>query len=885
LLFSDIEGSTALLHRLGERWGEALSAQRSLLRRAFESHGGTEMGTEGDSFFVVFRSAHEAIRAAVEGQRALQSHDWPNGVDVRVRMGLHTGEPQRHEDGYIGEDVHRAARIGSTAHGGQTVLSQATRALVEDLTAELEIRDLGRHRLKDLAGDERLYDVVGPGLLGDFPPLRSLGKRAALPTSTTPLIGRQAETAAVLAAFREPGARLVTLTGPGGAGKTRLATAAAAELDDASSDGVYFVPLHAVDRGERMWSGIAEALDVGPGNPVDKVVSHLAERSVLLVLDNLEQIPDADVVVSQLLSGAPRVKVLATSRRPLLLVGERELPTPPLELPPPEAPSSAADDATPAVQMFLRHAQLVRPSFRLTADNRADVIAVCRRLDGLPLAIELAAASSRLLTPRALLSRIDNRLGSGLTAADRPERQRTLGATIAWSYDLLAEEDRRVFRRLGVFHGSCDLDAIEEVAGEPGLETIDVVTRLVSTSLVRVDEGADGEPRIALLETIRRFARDLLTACAEADEVRHRHLRWCTAVADRATSQMRGPLHPVALDTIALVEADVRGALDWSLRPAADPADPAELDRVQGGLELMAIATRYWYRFGSTAEARQWQERGLAIIDAEGDEGSGAGQDEARSTLLHGLGVSTLQHGERQHAVELFERSLRMSRAIGRQDLEARALNDLAIAARQQGDYERSMELFEQCRDTARAAGSLTFEATALGNMVVVLNDLGRYADAADMALASMEVNLRNNDHWAIAVDRLNYVAAILRTDGPAVALARYDEWADEVASFRDKELGLDLCEVGAAIAAGLDRPELAARLAASADSHRTSIPMPRSAAEQAMVDGYLAPARAALSDADWAAAYRTGAGLSVEEAVALVRAIRQPAAAMDAER
>jgi hypothetical protein len=195
------------------------------------------------------------------------------------------------------------------------------------------------------------------------------------------------------------------------------------------------------------------------------------------------------------------------------------------------------------------------------------------------------------------------------------------------------------------------------------------------------------------------------------------------------------------------------------------------------------------------------------------------------------------------------------------------------------------MELFEQCRDTARAGGSLTFEATALGNMVVVLNDLGRYADAADMALASMEVNLRNNDHWAIAVDRLNYVAAILRTDGPAVALARYDEWADEVASFRDKELGLDLCEVGAAIAAGLDRPELAARLVASADAHRASIPMPRSAAEQAMVDGYLAPARAALSDADWAAAYRTGAGLSVDEAVALVRAIRQPAAAMDAER
>ena len=676
----------------------------------------------------------------------------------------------------------------------------------------------------------------------------------------------------------------MTLTGPGGAGKTRLATAAAAQLDDAHPDGVYFVALHSVEQGERMWSAIAEALDVGPGKPVDQVARHLAERSVLLVLDNLEQIPDADVVVSRLLSDAPQARVLATSRRPLLLVGERELPTPPLELPPSAGSSTPADDAAPAVQMFVRHAQLVRPSFRLTDENRADVVALCRALDGLPLAIELAAASSRLLTPRALLSRIDNRLGSGVTATDRPERQRTLGATITWSYGLLAEEDRRVFRRLGVFHGSCDLDAIEEVAGEPGMETIDVVSRLVSTSLVRVDEGADAEPRIALLETIRRFARELLTESNEAEQVRRRHLRWCTSVADRATSQMRGPLHPVALDTIALIEADVRGALDWSLRPAADPSDPVELDRVQAGLELMAIAIRYWYRFGSTVEARQWQERGLSIIDAEEAEGSRAGQDEARCTLLHGLGVSTLQHGEAQHAVELFERSLRMSRAIGRQDLEARALNDLAIAARQQGDYERSMELFEQCRDIARAGQSLTFEATALGNMVVVLNDLGRYAEAADMALASIEVNLRNNDHWAIAVDRLNYVAAILRTDGPAAALARYDEWADEVASFRDKELALDLCEVGAAIAAGLDHPELAARLVASADAQRAAIPMPRSPAEQAMVDGYLDPARTALSDAAWAAAYRSGAALSVEEAVALVRAIGEPAAAMDAD-
>ncbi len=515
LLFSDIEGSTVLLRRLGPDWGAALSAQRAILRAAFAAHGGTEMGTEGDSFFVVFTSAREAVAAAVAAQRGMGEHSWPGERDVRVRMGLHTGEPQRHEDGYIGEDVHRAARIGSTANGGQVVLSAATERLVRGMP-EVGLRDLGEHRLKDLDGSERLYCVVADGLQRDFPPLRSPGRGAALPAWPTPLVGRDIERRTLVALLGERTTRLVVLTGPGGSGKTRLATAVAAAVEAAYADGVYFVGLAATRDAAGMWLAIRDALDLAGATGADvatQVTGQLRERNALLLLDNLEQIPDADTVVGALLSAAPRVDVLASSRRPLLLVSEHEFPVDPLSL-----PTAAGLDAVlraPAVAMFAQQARLVRPSFDVTDGNHEAVAAVCRRLDGLPLALELAAAQLRLLSPAALLTRIDGRLGTGFAAADRPDRHRTLADMIAWSYDLLADSDKAVFRRLGVFCADADLDALVAVAGpddgdadndaadNDAADILDVVARLVGASMVRVSDGPDGEPRIGMLETIR----------------------------------------------------------------------------------------------------------------------------------------------------------------------------------------------------------------------------------------------------------------------------------------------------------------------------------------------------------------------------------------------
>lgn len=863
LLFSDIEGSTALLHTLGSRWGDALSDQRAILRAAFTGHGGREMGTEGDSFFVVFRSAHDALGAAIEAQRRMLRHAFPDGATVRVRMGLHTGEPRRHEDGYIGEDVHRAARIAATAHGGQIVLSAATGRLIRDLPG-VELRDLGRHRLKDLPDGEHLYDVVAPDLLTEFPALRSLGRGASLPPASTPLIGREDELAAMAALLTDREAALITLTGPGGSGKTRLATAAAAAAEPDFIGGVYLAQLHAVRTGAQLWPAIEEVLDAhrAPGSDArERVCGFLADRRALLVLDNVEQIPDADVVVGQLLSAAPHARVIATSRRPLLLIGERELPVEPLALPSSDDFSEVLGSA--AVAMFVQHARMARPSFEVTPENGAALATLCRRLDGLPLALELAAANVRMLTPTALLGRLGSRLGQGVTASDRPDRQRSLGATIAWSYDMVAEADRRIFRRLAVFRGPADLDAVEQVAGVEEQDVFDVVSRLVGISLLRIVAGSDGEPRVSLLETIRDYALEQLTASGELEVVRLRHLRWCRTTVERLTDLLRTARHTQALDRLALLDDDIRAALDFALHPAG--ADGAE--RLAIGQELLLhVTTRYWYRFGSHGESRSWQERGLALA---GDEDTAA-----NVRLLHGYAISMLQQGEVLPALALFDQALEMATRLGDTELKARSLNSAGIAHRLAGQPDRARRCLEASLELAQSIDDAVLQATALGNLAVVHIDQADYAAAVEASRASMRLNEASGDEWGLAIDRLNYAGAVLRSEGAAAAHEHFDRWAPAITAFRDNELAIDVLELGSAIAAGLGSAPVAARLLGAADARRAAFPMPRSVTEQRLMDESLAPARAASSSSDWDDAYESGRGLEVEPAIAAVRAL-----------
>ena len=380
MLFSDIEGSTRLLGQLGVQYGEALSVQRSIIREEVRRWRGREVGTEGDSFFVVFGSASDAVSAALAAQRRLSSYPWRDGVALLVRMGLHTGEPIVHDGDYVGMDVHRAARIAAAAHGGQIVMSATTAQLIRDRSPAVRLKDLGWHRLKDIPELEHIVQLVADGLEQDFPPVKSLGTPTNLPRVVTPMLGRDEELAEIAEQLTSADVRLVTLTGPGGTGKTRLAIAVANLLGTSRADGVYFVALAMATSADVMWSTIAESLGVpGESRTPATLFEHIRSRDMLLILDNLEQLAEAPQVVSQLLMEAPHLGILATSRRPLHLTGEYQHPVPPLKVPTPDLNASEAE-SWGAVALFVHRARMVRPSFSLTDDNVEQVIAICSRL-------------------------------------------------------------------------------------------------------------------------------------------------------------------------------------------------------------------------------------------------------------------------------------------------------------------------------------------------------------------------------------------------------------------------------------------------------------------------------------------------------------------------
>lgn len=518
MLFSDIEGSTAMVHRLGELWPEVLQQQREICRESWTKHSGIELGTEGDSFFVVFETAEQAVEAALEATRSIKAAEWPGGDLVRVRVGIHTGSPQRHAEGYVGLDVHKAARVAAAAHGGQVLLSEATAHLVRDsMDPESGLLDLGEHRLKDIPHPLRLFQLTADGLDQAFPAVRTVGGAGSLPDLSTPTVGRDGELRELRDLLLEEKVRLITLTGPGGSGKTRLATALAGDVADAYPDGVYFVSLASVTATTDTWITIAQVLGVPANGQVPPgFFDHVSQSHVLLVLDNLEQIPDVHEVVHELLNAAQHITVVATSRRALHLAGEYDHQVPPLVLPLFEedgSPTLGEVQASGAAQMFLEHARRAKRGFTLTETNAADVARLCIALDGLPLAIELASARVKMLSPAAILARIDQALDLSDHDRTRHSRQHTIRETIAWSYDLLSPAQQGVLDHIGVFEGGASLAGLQAVVPPAGLESLDlleVLFELVDASLVRVEDNADGEPRFWLLETVRRFAGDRL---------------------------------------------------------------------------------------------------------------------------------------------------------------------------------------------------------------------------------------------------------------------------------------------------------------------------------------------------------------------------------------
>ena len=529
-LFTDIEGSTRLLEEHGERYAELLAEHRRVVREACERHGGVEVDTQGDAFFFAFPTAPGGLEAAREAQAALS---------IPVRMGIHTGTPLVTAEGYIGSDVHKAARIAATGHGGQVLVSEATCELV----GGAQLRDLGEHRLKDLAQPVRLYQVGER----EFPPPRSLNQ-TNLPAQPSPLIGRKRELQDLVPLVADE--RLVTLIGPGGSGKTRLALQTAAELVERFSGGVFFVSLATVSDPELVLPTVAQTIGARNG-----LAEHVSDRELLLLLDNLEQVVHAAPRLSRLLERCSKLHLLCTSRIRLRIAGERDYSVEPL----PEAD---------AVTLFRERAAISEPA--------AAVYEICRRLEGLPLAVELAAARTRLLPPEKLLERLDKALPV-LTGGrrDAPERQRTLRATIEWSYDLLEREEQELFRRLAVFAGGFTVEAAEHVAGAE----LDTLESLLDKSLVRRWEST----RLGMLDTVGEFATERLEDPGEEDEFRRRHANYYAVVAEQAAPRLVEAGAAECLEMLYADHANFRAALGWS----ATHAEPLQV-------RLSAALWRYW---------------------------------------------------------------------------------------------------------------------------------------------------------------------------------------------------------------------------------------------------------------------------------------------------
>jgi predicted ATPase/class 3 adenylate cyclase len=703
-LFTDIEGSTRVLESLGDAYTTLLERHHALLRQAIAAGDGTEVSTEGDAFFAVFPSAPKAVAAVAKAQRLLAGEPWPNGVAVRVRMGLHTGEGVRGGESYVGLDVHRAARVAAAGHGGQVLLSGATQALTTgQLPDGVSLVDLGQHRLKDLSRPEHLWQLAIDGLPASFPAPRTLDATPNnLPLQLTTFLGRQREVADVLTLLAER--RLVTLTGPGGTGKTRLSLQAAAEASDRYPDGVYFVALEPITMPELVLPTIAQVLGLmEPGAAtVDRLAEHFGERAFLLVLDNFEHVDEAAPQVGELLARAPRISVLATSRSPLRVYGEREYPVPPLGLPDPRhLPDLEQFTQFESVALFIERAVAVRPDFRVESANAPAVAEICVRLDGLPLAIELAAARVRVLSPQAILDRLSDQLGllSG-GARDLPARQQTLRGAIAWSHDLLEGEDKRAFACLSVFAGGGTLDQIEGVcfeAPERG-RALDVVSSLVDKSLLREESPSGGEPRFRMLETIRQFAAEQLAATGEVETYRDRHAASVLAFVERGASEVMGPDGGSWLDRYELERDNIRAAMAWALESGA----------TEHALRLLAACWRYWQMRGYLEEARGTAERVMALPDRNSNPA-------ANEAALEAAGGIAYWQGDFPAARTSYAETIELARARQDDRAEANALYNLTFTyAWDPGEQEEARKLARQALEIYRRLGDQAGIARAL---------------------------------------------------------------------------------------------------------------------------------------------------------------------------
>jgi predicted ATPase/class 3 adenylate cyclase/Tfp pilus assembly protein PilF len=854
-LMTDVEGSTALWERDAASMEQALARHDRLAEQAVAAHNGTLVKSrgEGDSLFVVFAKATDALEAARALQEAYGVEAWPTPTPLRVRMAVHAGEVSTRSGDYYGPVVNRCARIREAAHGGQVLVSQTAHDLAAGaLPSGVTLRNLGACRLRDLHRAEPLYQLCALGMGAEFPPLRSLDVIPNnLPLQLTNFIGREAQIAEVVERFAAT--RLLTITGIGGSGKTRLALQVAAEVMDSYPDGVWLVELAPLSDGSLIAQTIAKAVgaqDEGAGDPVATLVEYLKPQTCLLLLDNCEHlVPPCARIAARLLRSCPGVRILATGREALNVGGEQAWPVPSLSVPTASSPlPPTALQGYEAVRLFVDRARAVHPAFALTERNARAVSTLCQRLDGIPLALELAAARVKALSVEEIAARLNDRFKL-LKTGDRTRlpRQQTLQATMDWSYELLTEEERVVFRRLGVFSGPWYLAAAEGICGADGTDeadVLDLLAGLVDRSLVVAEEGPAGT-LYRLLETVREYALGRLREAGEEDAARLRHRDYYLALAEEAEPHLQQADQKLWLDRLEAEHANLRGALAWSVEPEA-------------GMRLAAALWRFWYMRGYASEGRSWLEGTLAR--------SVATSDLFRARALNGAGVLAMAQGAYDVATDHHTEALRIRTEVKDIRGMASSLNNLGLIGRHTGDYEGARKHYSQSLELYRHAGDRTNAALAATNLGVANMELGDYREADRLLREAADDNRACGNEWGLATALHNLGAVAERSGDAPLATRYYRESLKIEARIGDTAaIGLSLHTLaGTAFAAG--DPQRAAILLGAADAilAATNTALPRSDDGSA----YVVAAREALGPRDFEVAHNRGSTMPQEEAI-----------------
>ncbi|PWT83837.1 MAG: adenylate/guanylate cyclase domain-containing protein [Acidobacteria bacterium] len=854
-LFTDIEGSTTLLQRSPAAMEAAHARHDALLHEAIKHNDGYVFKTMGDAFCAAFHTAPSALAAALAGQRALSQEAWPESADIKVRMGLHTGTVDVRDNDYFGQPLNRVARLVAAGHGGQILLTLATQELVRDsLPGGVILRDMGERRLKDLIHPDRIYQVIALDLPADFPPLKTLDTRSHnLPIQSTSFVGRDRELQQVKALLRSE--RLVSLTGSGGVGKTRLALHAGADSIDEFYDGVWLVELASLTDASLVPQAVAAVLGIReqPGTAlIDTLTLQLKTKELLLVLDNCEHLIEASArLCHSLLAACGNVRVLATSREALRIPGESSYRVPSLATPDPK--SNACTEAFTqyaAVRLFIDRALAVNSSFQLNNASAAAVANICHHLDGIPLAIELAAARVRSMSVNEVNQRLNQRFRF-LTGGARTTlpRQQTLRSLIDWSYDLLNDGEKALLCRLSVFSGGWTLEAAEQVCVGEGVEedrVLDLLTSLVDKNLV-VAEERSGATRYRLLETVHQYGRARLREIDDEVRWQQRHFACFLSLAEEADTETRHGAHQQRwLDRLEDEHDNLRFALAF---PSAEAVDRMRL----------AIAVGWFWEIRAYfREGRNWFDGLLPVARS--------GKTAVNATVLLAAGKFASVQGDYVTAQNLMKEALAIRREQGDRRAIARALVNSGQVAREQGNYEESRALYEEAMEIAREIGDFHLVCWTLLSLGYMAELEGDYASAKLLLEEAMTICRKRGDQKAIA-ESLKLLGDVARAQSDvATALSRYKESMTICRALGDREVIAYLLEALSALVSS--RPLLAARIWGAAERLREQVGAPLSPKERFRYDRMVASARAAGDDAVFNVAWQEGRGMPLDQAV-----------------